>query len=557
MYRTGSRPHGRARLFVFADEETMKSKFIFITGGVVSSLGKGITAASIGLLLKSRGIKVVNQKFDPYLNIDPGMMNPLQHGEVFVTEDGGETDLDLGHYERFTDVSLRRFNNTTAGKVYLAILDRERSGGYNGNTVQVIPHVTDEIQSRILQTARDTGAEVVINEIGGTVGDIESLPFIEAIRQIRAKVGRDNCVFIHLGLLPYLKECGELKTKPMQHSVKELLGFGIQPDIIMCRSEKSLSKAIRQKLSLFCNVDQDAIIENLNAKSIYEVPLMLEKAGLGRKLCQLLSLGDCDVHLEDWSAMVDRFYHPEGEVSIALVGKYVDLPDAYLSVVEALTAAGTYHGVKVRIEWIDAEKISSQERASELLGKSSAVIVPGGFGDRGTEGMIETARYAREKKIPYFGICLGMQIAVIEYARNVLGLEDANSSEFNSATPYPVIDLMPDQQGVQLGGTLRLGTCRCLIAEGSLAEQAYKLHDIQERHRHRYEFNNVYRSQFEQSQMNLTGRNPERNLIEIIENRDHPWFVGVQFHPEFGSRPNRPHPLFRDFVGAALAVQLK
>ncbi len=535
----------------------MKSKFIFITGGVVSSLGKGITAASIGLLLKSRGIKVVNQKFDPYLNIDPGMMNPLQHGEVFVTEDGGETDLDLGHYERFTDVSLRRFNNTTAGKVYLAILDRERSGGYNGNTVQVIPHVTDEIQSRILQTARDTGAEVVINEIGGTVGDIESLPFIEAIRQIRAKVGRDNCVFIHLGLLPYLKECGELKTKPMQHSVKELLGFGIQPDIIMCRSEKSLSKAIRQKLSLFCNVDQDAIIENLNAKSIYEVPLMLEKAGLGRKLCQLLSLGDCDVHLEDWSAMVDRFYHPEGEVSIALVGKYVDLPDAYLSVVEALTAAGTYHGVKVRIEWIDAEKISSQERASELLGKSSAVIVPGGFGDRGTEGMIETARYAREKKIPYFGICLGMQIAVIEYARNVLGLEDANSSEFNSATPYPVIDLMPDQQGVQLGGTLRLGTCRCLIAEGSLAEQAYKLHDIQERHRHRYEFNNVYRSQFEQSQMNLTGRNPERNLIEIIENRDHPWFVGVQFHPEFGSRPNRPHPLFRDFVGAALAVQLK
>ncbi len=510
----------------------MKSKFIFITGGVVSSLGKGITAASIGLLLKSRGIKVVNQKFDPYLNIDPGTMNPYQHGEVFVTEDGGETDLDLGHYERFTDVPLHRFNNTTAGKVYLAILDRERSGGYAGNTVQVIPHVTDEIQGRILQTATETGADVIITEIGGTVGDIESLPFIEAIRQIKYKVGKENCIFVHLGLLPYLKECGELKTKPMQHSVKELLGFGIQPDIIMCRSEKPLTKSIREKLGLFCNVTQDAIIENLSAKSIYEVPLMLEHEGLGKSLCKLLNLTDAKPNLDEWQAMVHRYYHPEKEVTIALVGKYVELHDAYLSVAEALTAGGIFHNARVKIDWIDAEKITSGEKAAELLAKANGIIVPGGFGDRGTAGMILTAQYARERKIPYFGICLGMQISVIEFARNVLGMADANSSEFNTGSGYPVIDLMPDQQGVKLGGTLRLGVCRCVITEGSLAEKAYKLHDIQERHRHRYEFNNLYR----------------------IELKDHPWFVGVQFHPEFGSRPNRPHPLFRDFIGASIPV---
>lgn len=530
----------------------MKSKFIFITGGVVSSLGKGITAASIGLLLKSRGIKVVNQKFDPYLNIDPGTMNPYQHGEVFVTEDGGETDLDLGHYERFTDVPLHRFNNTTAGKVYLAILDRERSGGYAGNTVQVIPHVTDEIQNRILQTAKETEAEVVITEIGGTVGDIESLPFIEAIRQIKYKVGKENCIFVHLGLLPYLKECGELKTKPMQHSVKELLSFGIQPDIIMCRSEKPLTKSIREKLGLFCNVTQDAIIENLSAKSIYEVPLMLEHEGLGKSLCKLLNLPDTKPNLDEWQSMVQRFYHPEKEVTIALVGKYVELHDAYLSVAEALTAGGIFHNAKVKIDWIDSEKIVNAEKAVELLAKADGIIVPGGFGDRGTAGMILTAQYARENKIPYFGICLGMQIAVVEFARNVLSMADANSSEFNVNTENPVIDLMPDQQGVKLGGTLRLGVCRCVITEGSLAEKAYKLHDILERHRHRYEFNNLYRTQFEASEMRLTGRNPERNLIEIVELKNHPWFVGVQFHPEFGSRPNRPHPLFRDFIGAAV-----
>lgn len=531
----------------------MKAKFIFITGGVVSSLGKGITAASIGLLLKSRGVKVVNQKFDPYLNIDPGTMNPFQHGEVFVTVDGGETDLDLGHYERFTDVSLHRYNNTTAGRVYQAILDREREGGYQGNTVQVIPHVTDEIKNRILQSAREHDADVIITEIGGTVGDIESLPFIEAIRQIRQSAGKENCIFVHLGLLPYLKECGELKTKPMQHSVKELLGFGIQPDVIMCRSERSVSKGIREKLSLFCNVEKDAIIENLSAKSIYEVPLMLEREGLGKILCKLLNLPDVKPEMDDWAAMVQRFYHPEKDVTIALVGKYVDLHDAYLSVAEALTAGGIYHGAKVRIDWINSEHITDDFVAAEILGKADGIIVPGGFGDRGVEGMIIAAKYARENKVPYFGICLGMQISVIEFARNVLGMKDANSSEFSATSEHPVIDLMPDQQGVKLGGTLRLGEYRCLITEGSHAEKAYRMHDIQERHRHRYEFNNLFREQFEKSDMLLTGRNPERNLIEIVEMKDHPWFTGVQFHPEFGSRPNRPHPLFRDFIGASVA----
>ena len=529
------------------------TKFIFVTGGVVSSLGKGITAASLAAVLEARGVKVTMTKMDPYINVDPGTMSPFQHGEVFVTEDGGETDLDLGHYERFTDVPLHKFNNTTAGKVYLSILDRERAGGYQGNTVQVIPHVTDEIKSRILNTAEETKAEVIITEVGGTVGDIESLPFIEAIRQIKYTVGKENCIFVHLGLLPYLKECGELKTKPMQHSVKELLGFGIQPDIILCRSEKPLTKSIREKLGLFCNVNQEAIVENLSAKSIYEVPLMLEGEGLGKTICKLLGLPDTKPELEEWKAMVQRFYRPEREVTIALVGKYVELHDAYISVAEALTAGGIHHNARVKIEWIDSEKITDAAKAAELLGKANGIIVPGGFGERGTAGMIIAAQYARERNVPYFGICLGMQIAVIEFARNVLGMADANSSEFNINTEYPVIDLMPDQQGVKMGGTLRLGVCRCVISEGSHAEKAYKLHDILERHRHRYEFNNVYRAQFEASEMNLTGRNPERNLIEIVELKNHPWFVGVQFHPEFGSRPNRPHPLFREFIGASLA----
>ncbi|ULQ60582.1 CTP synthase [Brucepastera parasyntrophica] len=530
----------------------MATKFIFITGGVVSSLGKGIAAASIGLLLKSRGLKVENQKFDPYLNIDPGTMDPFQHGEVFVTIDGGETDLDLGHYERFTDVTLHKFNNTTSGKVYKSLLDRERAGDFQGETVQVIPHVTDEIKSRILQTATETGADVVITEIGGTVGDIESLPFIEAIRQIKFSVGRENCAFIHLGLLPYLKECGEIKTKPMQHSVKELLGFGIQPDIIMCRSEKQLTKSIREKLGLFCNVSQDSIIENLTAKSIYEVPLMLEREGIGKKLISLLNLPDAEPALTEWKAMVHKFYHPETEITIALVGKYIDLHDSYLSVAEALTAGGIFHNTRVKIDWIDSENIQTPEKAAELLEKADGIIIPGGFGDRGTTGMILSARYAREHKIPYFGICLGMQISVIEFARNVLGMDDANSTEFSKNTEHPVIDLMPDQKDVDLGGTLRLGACTCLLSEGSLSEKAYKVHEVQERHRHRYEFNNLFREQFESSDMIFAGRNPDRNLIEIVELKSHPWFVGVQFHPEFASRPNRPHPLFRDFIGAAL-----
>ncbi len=530
----------------------MKARFIFITGGVVSSLGKGITAASIGLLLKSRGFSVINQKFDPYLNIDPGTMNPYQHGEVFVTEDGGETDLDLGHYERFTDVALHKFNSHTAGKVYLSILDHERAGDYCGATVQVIPHVTDEIKNRIMQTAEQTGSDIVITEIGGTVGDIESLPFIEAIRQIRNTVGREHCLFIHLGLLPYLKECGELKTKPMQHSVKELLGFGIQPDIIMCRSEKKLSKSIREKLSLFCNVSQDAIIENLTAKSIYEVPLMLEEGNLGKKICELFNIPNPEPDLQSWKEMVESYYHPEKEVTVALVGKYTELPDAYLSVTEALTAAGVYHRARVKQVWIDAAKITDEAKAEELLKGADAIIVPGGFGERGIEGMVLTAEYARTKGVPYFGICLGMQIAVIEFARHVLGLARAHSSEFIENCE-PVIDLMPDQKDVQLGGTLRLGSFRCMVAESSKAEQAYKMHEIRERHRHRYEFNNLYRSQFESSDMLLSGINPERNLVEIVELKNHPWFVAVQFHPEFVSRPNKPHPLFRDFIGAALA----
>ena len=530
----------------------MKARFIFITGGVVSSLGKGITAASIGLLLKSRGFSVINQKFDPYLNIDPGTMNPYQHGEVFVTEDGGETDLDLGHYERFTDVALHKFNSHTAGKVYLSILDHERAGDYCGATVQVIPHVTDEIKHRIMQTAEQTGSDIVITEIGGTVGDIESLPFIEAIRQIRNTVGREHCLFIHLGLLPYLKECGELKTKPMQHSVKELLGFGIQPDMIMCRSEKKLSKSIREKLSLFCNVSQDAIIENLTAKSIYEVPLMLEEGNLGKKICELFNIPNSEPDLQSWKEMVESYYHPEKEVTVALVGKYTELPDAYLSVSEALTAAGVYHRARVKQLWIDAAKITDAAKAEELLKDAQAIIVPGGFGERGIEGMVLTAEYARTKGVPYFGICLGMQIAVIEFARHVLGLERAHSSEFIKNCE-PVIDLMPDQKDVQLGGTLRLGSFRCMVAENSKAEQAYKMHEIRERHRHRYEFNNLYRSRFENTDMLLSGINPERNLVEIVELKKHPWFVAVQFHPEFASRPNKPHPLFRDFIGAALA----
>lgn len=527
------------------------SKFIFITGGVVSSLGKGITAASIGLLLKSRGYSVVNQKLDPYLNIDPGTMNPFQHGEVFVTEDGGETDLDLGHYERFTDVALHKYNSTSAGKVYQAILDRERAGGYNGATVQVVPHVTDEIKRRILKP-RENNPDFIISEIGGTVGDIEAQPFIEAIRQIRFEVGKENTVFIHLGLLPFLKGCGEIKTKPMQHSVKELLSFGIQPDILICRCEHKITAGVREKLSLFSNVSVEAIIENVNAASIYEVPLMLEKNGLGKVLCKFLGVEEREPKLDEWKAMVEAHKKPTQELSIALVGKYVDLHDAYLSVSEALTAACIFHKAKLNLIWIDSTDISSPESAAEKLSQVDGIIVPGGFGSRGIEGMIFTAQYARQNKVPFFGICLGMQISVIEFARNVLNLKGANSTEFEPDCVYPVIDLMADQRTDKIGGTLRLGLYPCTLRDGSMTKAAYGKTEIAERHRHRYEFNNKYRETFEKAGMVFSGINEERNLVEIIELKAHPHFVATQFHPEFTSRPNRPNPLFSAFIEKSL-----
>ncbi len=527
------------------------TKYVFITGGVVSSLGKGIAAASLGLILKSRGLKVVNQKFDPYLNIDPGTMNPYQHGEVFVTDDGAETDLDLGHYERFTDENLSKSSNTTAGRVYLSILNREREGGYHGGTVQVIPNVTDEIRRRILLPAEETGADVIITEIGGTVGDIESLPFIEAIRQIKREVGVQNSAYIHLTLLPYLKTAQELKSKPTQHSVKELQGLGIQPDIIMVRSEVPVDAGTRAKLSLFCDVDPSSIIQNLNAKSIYEIPLIMEREGLGKAVCKALQIEDRPAHLEEWALMVDRLYHPSKKVKIALVGKYVKLHDAYLSVVEALLHGGIYNSAEVSIDWVDAETLTSREKTAGILESADGIIVPGGFGNRGIDGMILAAEFARTRRVPYFGICLGMQIQVIEFARNVLKMKDADSTEINKETPFPVIDLMPDQTGVILGGTLRLGKYECTLSSGSAAEKAYGEKTIWERHRHRYEFNNTFRDKIDSAGLKVTGVNQERNLVEIVEMEGHPWMVGVQFHPEFKSRPNRPHPLFREFIRAA------
>ena len=533
------------------------TKYIFITGGVVSSLGKGIAAASLGLILKSRGLKVINQKFDPYLNIDPGTMNPYQHGEVFVTDDGAETDLDLGHYERFTDENLSQSSNTTAGRVYLSILNKEREGGFHGGTVQVIPNVTDEIRRRMLLSAKETGADVVITEIGGTIGDIESLPFVEAIRQIKYEVGVENCAYIHLTLMPYMKKAQELKSKPTQHSVKELQGLGIQPDIIMLRSEVPIDSGTREKLALFCNVNADCIIQNLNAKSIYEVPLMMEQEGLGKVVCRVLGIEDRQTDLTEWTNMVNRFYNPQKSVTIALVGKYVELHDAYLSVVESLIHGGIANEAEVTIKWFDSEEFTDEATTVAALSQADGIIVPGGFGDRGIEGMILAAQYARTHNVPYFGICLGMQIQVIEHARHVLHMEDANSTEMNPNTTHPVIDLMPDQNGVVLGGTLRLGKFRCALTEGSIAQKAYESQEIWERHRHRYEFNNKYRKEFENSTLLLAGVNPERNLVEIVEQKNHPWMVGVQFHPEFKSRPNRAHPLFREFIAASVANKEK
>ena len=534
----------------------MHTKFIFVTGGVVSSLGKGITAASLGRLLKSRGLKVSIQKFDPYINVDPGTMNPYQHGEVFVTDDGAETDLDLGHYERFIDENLTQAANVTSGRVYYTVITRERKGEYLGATIQVIPHITNEIKRRMLEVSLGEDApDVVITEIGGTVGDIESLPFLEAARQLRSEVGRENVLYIHVTLVPYISAAGELKTKPTQHSVKELTGLGIQPDIIVCRSEKPIPRDVRAKIGLFCNIPADCVFENLNARSIYEVPLMIHEEGMDERVCRLLGISAPEADLTEWREMVERLLAPQKDVRIAIVGKYVELPDAYLSIVEALTHGGIANHAKVRVEWIAAEEVTPENVAAKLKG-CSGVLVPGGFGERGLEGKIAAVQYARENNMPFFGICLGMQMAVVEYARHVLGLTGAHTSEVDPNTPYPVIDLMPDQQNIdEKGGTMRLGKYPCHLSRESLAYAAYGEENIWERHRHRYEFNNVYRDKFTESGMRIGGVNPDRDLVEIIELPNHPWFVGVQYHPELKSRPNRPHPLFREFVAAALRYQ--
>lgn len=527
------------------------TKYIFVTGGVVSGLGKGIAAASIGLILKNLGLKVVNQKFDPYLNIDPGTMNPIQHGEVFVTDDGAETDLDLGHYERFTDTSLSQSSNTTAGRVYLTVLNMEREGKFHGGTVQVIPNITEEIKRRMLLSTKETNADVIITEIGGTIGDIESLPFVEAIRQIKYEVGEENCCYIHLTLVPYIETANELKTKPTQHSVKELHELGIIPNIIMLRTEHPIDDQTREKLANFCNVDPAHIIQNLNARSIYEVPLQLEKEGLGKAVCTALGIKKGPADLSEWTRVVERFNNPEKNIKIALVGKYVALHDAYLSVVESLIHGGIENLASIDIDWVSSEDLTDDEATENRLKDADAVIVPGGFGGRGIEGMVNTAKYCRTHNVPYFGICLGMQIVCIEYARNVLGFADANSTEMEPETTHPVIDLMPDQNGKILGGTLRLGKFECSVAPETKTAQAYGTKTIWERHRHRYEFNNVYREDFKKGGLIIAGVNPERDLVEIVEVPGHQWMVGVQFHPEFKSRPNKAGPLFREFVKAA------
>ncbi|HLZ23065.1 MAG TPA: CTP synthase [Ktedonobacterales bacterium] len=530
-------------------------KFLFVTGGVASSVGKGIAVASIGRLLKSRGLSVAIMKLDPYINVDPGTMSPYQHGEVFVTDDGAETDLDLGHYERFTDEAASQASNVTTGQVYANVIAKERRGEYLGGTIQVIPHITNEIKARIKEQAATTGADVVICEVGGTVGDIEGEPFLEAIRQMRSEVGRDDVLYIHVTLLPYIGATRELKTKPTQHSVKELLRAGIQPDVILCRSDYPVSDDIREKIALFCNIQQRAVIPLVTASSIYEVPLMLESAGLGDYLVETLRLHpEHAAELDEWRQLVASIEATKPTVRIALVGKYVALHDAYLSVVEALHHAGWANGVDIEIEWVNSETIETAWADYEpLLRAADGIIVPGGFGNRGIEGKIMAARLARQESIPYLGLCLGMQVAVIEFARDVLGLKDANSSEFDANGHNSVIDLMVNQRNVaDKGGTMRLGQWVCCLAPGSKVEQAYGQPIIFERHRHRYEFNNAYRKRMEKEGMVLCGRSADGRLIEIIELKDHPWFVGTQFHPEFKSRPTRPHPLFREFVAAAL-----
>ncbi|WP_207670498.1 CTP synthase [Clostridium sartagoforme] len=532
----------------------LKTKYVFVTGGVVSSLGKGITAASLGRLLKNRGLKVSIQKFDPYLNVDPGTMSPYQHGEVFVTEDGAETDLDLGHYERFIDESLSRDNNITTGKIYWSVISKERRGEYLGGTVQVIPHITNAIKEKVYSVAEEQEVDVVITEIGGTVGDIESQPFLEAIRQIKYEAGEDSTCFIHVTLVPFLGKAGELKTKPTQHSVKELRSIGIQPDIIVCRSEKELSDSIKTKIGLFCNIESNCVIQNLDASELYEVPLMLNKEGLDSLVCDKLGIKERSIDNVQWIQMVDNLKSLKKEVNIALVGKYVELHDAYISVVEALKHGGLANDSKVNVKWINAEDVT-RENGDKIFENCHGILVPGGFGDRGIEGKLEAIRYARINKIPFLGICLGMQCSVIEFSRNVLNLQGANSSEINSETKYPVIDLMNEQVGLDdLGGTMRLGAYPCVLEKESMSYSCYKEEVISERHRHRYEFNNEYKEALIEAGMSITGTSPDGKLVEIVEIKDHPWYVAVQFHPELKSRPNNPHPLFIGFIKASLKL---
>lgn len=528
------------------------TKYIFVTGGVVSSLGKGIVAASVGRVLKNRGLKVTLQKFDPYLNVDPGTMSPYQHGEVFVTEDGAETDLDLGHYERFIDVNLGQYSNVTAGRVYSSIIEKERRGDYLGGTVQVIPHVTNEIKSRVLLAGESSDADVVITEIGGTTGDIESLPFLEAIRQIRSDLGRENVCYIHCTLLPYIKAAGEMKTKPTQQSVKELRGLGIQPDIIVVRNELALTDELRAKISLFCDIPKQNVIESRDVSNLYELPVNLKAQKIDDIVLKHFGLSAPEADMTEWLALVDRVDNLKENVKIALVGKYVELHDAYISVVESLKHAGYKHNSKVKIDWIQSEDIT-EENVHEYLKEADGILVPGGFGDRGVEGKITTIKYARENKIPFFGICLGMQLAAVEFARNVCGLTGAHSSELDPNTPYPIINLLPDQENVvEMGGTLRLGSYPCTLTKGSQAHKEYGEINITERHRHRYEFNNFYRERLTNKGLVLSGVSPDGRLVEIVELPEHPWFVAGQFHPEFKSRPEKAHPLFAGFIKASL-----
>lgn len=533
----------------------MAVKYVFVTGGVVSGLGKGITAASLGRLLKMRGYSVTMQKFDPYINIDPGTMNPIQHGEVFVTDDGAETDLDLGHYERFIDESLTKQSNVTTGKIYWSVLSKERRGDYGGGTVQVIPHITNEIKSRFYRNDGCNDTQIAIIEVGGTVGDIESQPFLESIRQFQYDVGRDNAIIIHVTLIPYLSASGEMKTKPTQASVKELQGIGIQPDILVCRTEKELEPGLKDKISLFCNVPASNVIQNIDVETLYEAPLALEKEHLADIVCKCLKLENPTPDLSEWNNMVDTIKNLTKDVTIALVGKYTALHDAYISVVEALKHGGFAHNASVNIKWISSEDITS-DNVDTLLSDVSGILVPGGFGSRGIDGKIVAIQYAREHNIPYLGLCLGMQLALIEYSRHVLGFTDAHSAELDPSTTHPVIHLMPEQDGVEdIGGTLRLGSYPCVLDKESKAYELYGTETIHERHRHRYEVNNYYREDFTKSGLKLSGLSPDGRIVEMLELPSHPWFIATQAHPEFKSRPNRPHPLFKGFIGAALSYQ--